>query len=48
MRIKRPVVMLVLLCAATATRGQETTGVILGSVRDPSGAVIPGATITIT
>src|SRR5262249_45001091 len=28
--------------------GQETTGTILGTVADSSGAVIPGATVTIT
>lgn len=48
MTIKKAAVVLVLLCAATATHGQETTGTILGYVLDPSGAVIPGATITIT
>jgi Carboxypeptidase regulatory-like domain len=30
------------------TVAQETTGVILGTVRDSSGAVIPGAKVTIT
>ena len=47
MRIETAAVVLALLCAPT-TRGQETTGAIRGDVRDPSGAVIPGATITIT
>jgi len=28
--------------------GQETTGALQGTVKDPSGAVIPGATVTAT
>ena len=28
--------------------GQSTTGTIVGSVTDPSGAVIPGVVITVT
>ena len=35
-----------LLCVGT-TRAQVTTGTILGTVSDSSGAVVPGATITI-
>jgi hypothetical protein len=33
---------------ATAAFAQETTGGLQGTVKDPQGAVIPGATITIT
>ncbi|MDD5542712.1 MAG: TonB-dependent receptor [Acidobacteriia bacterium] len=39
--------LVVLLWAATSF-GQEITGSIIGTVKDPSGAVIPGATITVT
>jgi hypothetical protein len=35
------------LIGATGLFGQGTTGTITGSVSDPSGAVIPGATVTI-
>jgi hypothetical protein len=38
----------VLASSATFVFGQEITGSILGTVRDPSGAAIPGATVTIT
>ena len=34
------------LCAAIPGRGQATTGQIVGQVTDPTGAVIPKATIT--
>jgi hypothetical protein len=36
------------LCARQIVSGQETTGGIQGTVKDPSGAVVPGAKITIT
>lgn len=39
---------LALLLWATASFGQEVTGSILGTVKDPSGGVIPGATVTFT
>ena len=38
----------VLLIAAPIMQAQSTQGVILGSVKDASGAVVPGATITLT
>lgn len=38
----------VLFLGAGAVFGQMTTGTILGIVTDPSGAVIPGARVTIT
>jgi len=37
-----------LACSATFVFGQEITGSFLGTVRDPSGAAIPGAVVTIT
>src|ERR1041384_4271302 len=38
---------LVLVCAATA-RGQVASGSLTGTVRDQTGAAVPGVTITIT
>src|SRR5271156_5139413 len=40
--------MLVLLAFPLLARGQELAGTFTGTVTDPSGAVIPHATITIT
>ena len=37
-----------MLVAAFAARGQQTTGTILGTVRDNTGAVVSGAKVTIT
>ena len=39
---------LVLLTFSSIAFGQVTTGTILGTVRDSSGALVPGATVTIT
>ncbi len=36
------------LCLSILTSAQEITGTIVGTVRDSSGAVVPGATVTIT
>ena len=36
------------LCAPQVVYGQETTGGIQGTVKDPTGAVVPGAKITLT
>ena len=38
----------VIFTSATTTLAQETRGTILGTVRDPSGAVVPGATVVVT
>src|SRR6267142_687619 len=35
------------LCLAASTLGQETTGKIEGTVKDPQGAVVPGAQVTV-
>jgi hypothetical protein len=40
---------LIILCLAAATlAAQDTRGTILGRVVDPSGAAIPGVTVTVT
>ena len=36
------------LCLSGLAFGQEITGSIVGTVRDTAGAVVPGATVTIT
>jgi Carboxypeptidase regulatory-like domain/TonB-dependent Receptor Plug Domain len=52
MRIVRRVVLMmltiVLLSSAVFAQSQATTGVIEGTVSDSSGAVLPGATVTLT
>ncbi len=40
-------VMTLVLCFSAIAFGQETTGGIEGTVKDPSGAVVPNATVTI-
>ena len=35
------------LCFAVSALGQQTTGEIQGTVKDPNGAVVPNASITI-
>ena len=39
---------ILLLCAALPASAQKDTGSILGTVKDPSGAVIVGARVTVT
>ncbi len=41
-------VMSLVFCLATVAFGQETTGSIEGTVKDPNGAVVPNVSITIT
>lgn len=41
------VLLIVSLAAAGVARAQETTGTIIGAVTDQSGAVLPGATVSI-
>ncbi|HEX8734116.1 MAG TPA: hypothetical protein VF721_02260, partial [Pyrinomonadaceae bacterium] len=38
----------IVFCLASIAFGQETTGDLEGYVKDPSGAVVPNVTITIT
>jgi Carboxypeptidase regulatory-like domain/TonB dependent receptor len=48
MRLLKPVALLVAMMLATADlSSQSTSGEILGAVRDPSGAVVNGAVVTI-
>src|SRR5580765_5887500 len=39
--------LMVVLCASAALGQNQTTGRIAGSVTDPRGAVVPGATVTV-
>src|SRR5947208_1673364 len=39
---------LLVLCASTSFFGQETTGTISGTVTDKTGAVVNGATVTVS
>ncbi|HTW81920.1 MAG TPA: carboxypeptidase regulatory-like domain-containing protein [Terracidiphilus sp.] len=41
------VVSILLLCVSPASRAQSTGGRVLGRVLDPSGALVPGATLTL-
>lgn len=44
-----PVVWLIFVCALTSVvTGQSRSGTIFGLVSDSAGAVIPGATVTVT
>lgn len=45
-KLVRGLILLSSFCAIAV--GQSTTGTIVGSVTDPSGAVIPGAAVTVT
>jgi len=49
-RIRRPAVSAIIsiLFASLAALGQSVDGTITGLVNDPSGAVVPGATVTAT
>ena len=40
--------LIALVCLATPTYAQRTTGTIIGSVTDESGAVLPGVTVTLS
>lgn len=49
MNVKRLAAILVwIVCAACALQAQSERGTITGTVRDSSGAVVPGVTVTIT
>ena len=47
---RQPALMLVgwLLCVAVSLLGQVSSGEIRGKIRDPSGAAVPAARITVT
>ena len=47
-RFSLVLVVAALMCAATAVHAQVTTGTILGTVRDPQGAAVPAAPVTLT
>ncbi len=46
--MKRLLVVLGLLCATFDTALAQTSGEITGEVKDPSGAVMPNASVTVT
>jgi hypothetical protein len=47
-RLTVSVIILILVCiAAPPAQGQVTSGQVFGSVRDTSGAVVPGATVSL-
>ncbi|HJR06328.1 MAG TPA: carboxypeptidase regulatory-like domain-containing protein [Pyrinomonadaceae bacterium] len=43
-----PSIVALLLCLTAVAFGQETTGNIEGTITDPSGAAVPGVTVTVT
>ncbi len=47
-RLIRAVMVLMVLAYANAIQAQVTTGTVRGVVKDQTGAVIPGANVTIT
>jgi len=46
-RSRMPLVWLTVLLFALAARAQVDTGTILGTVTDSTGAIVPGATVTL-
>lgn len=48
LQLRASLVLIVLLSLASGLRAQSTFGTILGTVRDATTAVVPGATITLT
>jgi hypothetical protein len=48
MRFRSGALLILVLLLATATFARINTGIISGKVADPSGALVPGAQITVT
>src|SRR5262245_27159339 len=46
--VRRSLTLLALLVAAAPAMAQVATGTIAGSVKDPSGALLPGVSVTLT
>src|SRR6476661_8266342 len=47
-KLSLPVLLMIFLLSATCVWGQLGTSTIRGTITDPSGAAVPGATVTIT
>ena len=45
---KYAVIFLLLLCSAAHCNAQFDSAEVLGAIKDPSGAVVPGATVVLT
>ena len=48
MNLRQFLILVIMLCLGSFAAAQEVTGTIVGTVKDKSGAVVPGATVTVT